>query len=159
MKRIRTIRTIALVAGAVVLAPALVAAETLTWDQAKVSELAKQLSVAITEVRTVALKEPALRDREAPNRRAADQYLSTLKRLETSCRQLARKLEAGEDREQTMGVARKIGTQLRDAQEFGRRSMTTEQQWLTVDPAVALINQLSPYYSDESPLLPVVTNR
>jgi hypothetical protein len=161
MNRLRTIRRIAVVASAwaFVLAPAPGGAEILTWDQAKVTDLAKQLSSAISDVRSAALNDPSLRDRDAANSRVAQQYRDILRRLEAACRQLARKLEAGESRDKTMGVARKIGTQLRDAQEFGRRSMTTEGQWKTIDPAVALINQLSPYYSDESPLMPPVMNR
>lgn len=34
--------------------------------------------------------------------------------------------------------------------------MTSESQWAAIDPAVDLINRLSPYDSEKSPLLPPV---
>ena len=48
---------------------------------------------------------------------------------------------------------------LRDTQTVGRRVMVNKSQWEAIDPAVDLINRLSRYYSDESPLLPRTIQR
>jgi hypothetical protein len=126
------------------------------WDQAEVTHLVSQLSEAITSLRSASMNDPSLRDSGAPNRRSADEFLRTLRSLEKSCRQLHRKLEAGDGRDQTIQQARKIGTLLRDAQTSGRRLMTNRNQWAAIDPAVDLIERISPYYGRKTPLLPAV---
>lgn len=134
-------------------------AELEPWNQEQVTELAGQLHAAIRDVRRAALNEPTLRSRASTSNRLAQQYLDTLRRLEQSSNQLARRLADGADREATTGVARNIGTQLRDAQQTGRRLPLTAPQFAAIDKAVAVIDQLSPFYSDTSPLMPRVTNR
>jgi hypothetical protein len=126
------------------------------WNQEEVSLLSKQLSEAITSLRTASMNDPSLRDRSMPNARNANELLETLRMLERSCRQLARKLEEGEDREQSLPQARKIGSQVREAQRLARTVMTSQDQWVAIDPAVDLIERLSPYYSEKSPLLPAM---
>ncbi len=131
--------------------PAQGSAELKAWDQEEVALLAKQLSEAVTSLRLATINDPRLRQSA---RRADKDLLDTMKSLETACRQLARKLEAGEDRAKTIGVGKKIGMLVRRAQTAARKVMLNESQWVAIDPAVDLINRLSPYYSDESPLLP-----
>jgi hypothetical protein len=92
-------------------------------------------------------------------RLAAERFLRTMRQLETVTRQLAKKLEAGEDREKTLGTGRRIGTMLRDVQEDGRQLMITQTLREKIDPVVDVINRLSPYYSDKSPLMPNPMNR
>jgi len=134
-------------------------AELKPWDQEQVSGLAAELSDAIKGVRRAALDEPTLRDRSNTSGRSTQQYLDTLRQLETSTRQLATRLGKGEDREQTLGVARRIGTLLRDAQETGRRLMLTKPSFDAIDRAVAAVHELSPFYTDRDPLLPTSTQR
>ncbi len=134
----------------VVSIPAHVNAELKAWDQEEVALLAQQLSEAVTSLRLAMIKDPMLRERG----KAGKDLLDTMKSLETACRQLTRKLEAGEGRDETLGVGRKIGMLLRKAQTAGRKVMLNVSQWVAIDPAVDLINRLSPYYSEESPLLP-----
>ena len=131
--------------------PAQGSAELKAWDQEEVALVAKQLSEAVTSLRRATINDPRLRQSST---RASKELLDTMKLLETACRQLARKLEAGEDRAQTTGVGKKIGMLIRKAQTAARKVMLSESQWVAIDPAVDLINRLSPYYSDESPLLP-----
>ena len=135
----------------VVSAPAQSSAELKAWDQEEVALLAQQLSEAVTSLRLATIKDPML-SRSAGTR--GRNLLDTMKSLETACRQLARKLEAGEDRSQTTGVGKKIGLLIREAQTTARKVMLNKAQWVAIDPAVDLINRLSSYYSDKSPLLP-----
>jgi hypothetical protein len=152
----RGIRLSAAVAAALLTAvvPALAGAELKPWDQEEVTRLAKDLSEAVSNVRQITLKDPTMKGAGQINRRAAEEYLDTLKALETACEQILRKLEAGEDLEKTMGVARKIGMLLRDAQTNGRKLMISQPESEAIEVAIAALDKISPYYSEESPLMP-----
>jgi hypothetical protein len=155
------LRSVARVVAALFLlsAPGPAAAEIEAWDQEKVSALATDLSEAIRAVRRSAMREPTLRDGATTARGSSQQFLDTLRQLESSTRQLATRLGKGEDLEQTLGVARRIGTLLRDAQESGRRLMLTKPTFDAIDTAVAAVHALSPFYTDQDPLMPVSTQR
>ena len=142
-----------LMAFALVSLPAMVSAELTPWDQAKVAELGRELATTMSAARQTALKEPTLQN-PLSGRLAAERFLSTMRQLETSTRQLAKKLEAGEDREKTEGTGRRIGSLLRDAQEDGRQLMISQTLREKIEPVVDVINRLSPYYSEKSPLMP-----
>ena len=131
--------------------PAQSSAELEAWDQEEVAQLAQQLREAVTTLRLATIHDPLLgRAVGTRGRNLRD----TMKALEAACRQLAQKLKAGEDRSQTTGIGKRIGLLIREAQMAGRKVMINESQWAAIDPAVDLINRLSPYYSDKSPLLP-----
>ena len=151
--------TFAISASTILLVPGTAVADLQAWDQEAVSALASDLAEAIKAVRGAALNEPTLRDRNNTTGRSAQQYLDNLKQLETATRRLATRLGNGEDREQTLNVARRIGTLLRNAQENGRRLMLTQPSFDAIDKAVAVIRQLSPFYTDRDPLMPTSTQR
>jgi hypothetical protein len=161
MKAARRSHAIArtITAAFLLLAPATAVADLQAWDQEKVSALASELAESIKAVRGAALNEPSLRGGGNTGGRASQQYLDSLKQLERSTQQLATRLGEGEDREQSLNVARRIGTLLRDAQESGRRLMLTQSSFDEIDRAVAVIQQLSPFYTDRDPLLPASTQR
>lgn len=154
--RTRGVRLFAALTAALVTAAvaALAGAELKPWDQEEVTRLAKELSEAVGNVRQATLKDPSKRGGRQMNARAAEQYLDNLKALETACEQMVRKLEAGEDLEKTTGVARRIGMLLRDAQTNGRKLMITQPESEAIEVAIAALEKISPYYSDESPLMP-----
>ena len=129
-------------------------AELKAWDQEAVASLAKQLSETVTQLRQTAINDPNLLNRNAPNSRSAQKLRDSLRLLEKSCRQFAGKLEAGGDRTKTTGIAKKTGTLIRRTQLAGRRVMISDSMWAAIDPTIELINSISPYYSEESPLLP-----
>ena len=149
----------AMVFGVSVLPIAAQSGEPEPWNQAEVTKLGQQLSEAVTKLRTATLNDPMMRGTQLPGERTAMELRDTLRSLERSCRQLASRLEAGEDREKTLGVARRIGMLIRDAQTTGRRLMTSDSQWAAIDPLVDIINRISPYYGTKSPLLPAVQQR
>lgn len=161
MKSLHRVRIVALIVAALplLLAPAPAVAELTPWDQEKVSAHATELSEAIKAVRRAAMREPTLRDGSNTSGRSAQQFLDTLRQLETSTRQLATRLGKGENLEQTLGIARRVGTLLRDAQETGRRLMLTKPTFDAIDTAIAAVHAISPYYTDQDPLMPVSTQR
>ena len=143
---------------ALVSLPSRVGAELLPWDQAKVTELGRELATTMSAARQTALKEPTLKD-PMVGRHEAKRFLGTMRQLETATRQLAKQLEAGQGREETEGKGRQIGTLLRDAQEDGRGLMISQTLREKIDPVVDVINRMSPYYSEKSPLMPNPMNR
>jgi hypothetical protein len=116
------------------------------WDQARMQELSGQLAKAVDEVRQAFRREPGYRDPSNPNRRASERMDEILKSLRSSTRQLAAKLESGGGYEDTLGVARKIGQLLNDAEVEGRKLMTSEWMEQRVVPAKQLVNEIAPYY-------------
>lgn len=116
------------------------------WDQARMQDLSSQLVTALSEVRKAYRREPSYRDPSNPNRRASQNMDQILKSLETSARQLAAKVKAGGGYEDTLGVARKIGQLLNDAEVEGRKLMTSEWMQQRVVPAKQLLNEIAPYY-------------
>jgi len=161
MKRGRKFHAIAsTIAAAIFLfaaAPAI--AELQTWNQEEASSLASELAEAIKSLRTAALNEPSLRGGGNTTGRSSQQFLDTLKKLESATGRLATRLGDGKNREETLNMARRIGTLLRDAQESGRRLMLTQPSFDAIDAAVAVVHQLSPFYSDRDPLMPASTQR
>jgi hypothetical protein len=77
--------------------------------------------------------------------------MDTLKGLEQSAKQLARRLDAGEGYDATLPIAKKIRTLVRDAQEVGKRFQTLEQTAAKIAPVREALDQLGPYYFDEAP--------
>ena len=132
-------------------------AEIKEWNQEEVTLLAKQLSESVTTLRLATINDPLLST--ARNSRTAIELRDSLRLLEQACRQFVRKLEDGKDRDKTIGVARKLGSLITRTQRAGRATMTSENQWAGIDPAVDAINRLSPYYSEKSPLLPPAQQR
>ena len=161
MRWTRWTRISAMCAAAVVMAaiPTQSGAELKAWDQEEVALLSKQLNEAVSSLRRATSNDPTLRDGAPLNRRSAQDFRDSLKALESACRQLARKLEQGADRAETVSVAKRIGMLIRRTQTTGRKVMIKQSQWAAVDPAIDLINRLSPYYSEKSPLLPQVLQR
>ena len=100
MRWTRWTRISAMCAAAVVMAaiPTQSGAELKTWDQEEVALLSKQLNEAVSSLRRATDNDPTLRDGAPLNRRSAQDFRDSLKALESACRQLARKLEQGEDR-------------------------------------------------------------
>jgi hypothetical protein len=116
------------------------------WDQARMIELTEKLAKAAREVRQTYRREPAYTDPQGPNRRAAQNMEEILHGLEQSSRQLHERVKGGGGRAETEGIARKMGTQLRDAEVEGRQLMSSEWLEQKVRPAKELINEIAPYY-------------
>jgi hypothetical protein len=121
-------------------------AQQKTWNQEQVATLARDLATAVREVRNATRAQPGGGDRMQMNSQAMAQYLQTLQQLDRATGQLARQLEAGEGHDQTLGTARRIDMLLRDARTQSRRLDIPEPTRKRIEPALALIEQITPYY-------------
>jgi hypothetical protein len=129
---------------AIGLAPGAAFADLEPWNQEEVTALAKALHVAVKDVRQSLRREPA--EGLAGPARARQRMLEILKVLEKSCGQLAARLEGGDGREETLNIAKKIRSLVRDAETEGRKFMTTQQTDERVAPAEQALDGLTPYY-------------
>ena len=135
---------VAVLAGLVALAAAPAATALEEWDQARVTALAGELHQAVKKVREQVRLDPGASTPTQSKKRAdLDQKL---RELDRSCTQLARKLEAGEGRDETFGLARKLRTQVRDIDVVWRVTFLTEGSKSATEPAVAAMRALGPYY-------------
>ena len=146
MKPAQIVRRLIAVAAlvAIGLAPGAAFAELKVWNQEEVTELAKALHVAVKEVRQ-SMRRESTGDLSG-QARARQQMLGTLKVLEQSCSQLASRLEGGAGRAETLNIAKKIRSLVRDARTEGRKFMTTQQTDARVEPADQALASLAPYY-------------
>lgn len=124
-----------------------VSAQEEAWDQEQVTELASRMATAVKQLRTMTRKEPHVVSAGTTSKqRITATYLETLKRLDQAASKLARQLEAGETREQTLGTARRIDSLLRDVRQQSAKLHTTEQTDQHLNPALGLAAQLREYY-------------
>lgn len=116
------------------------------WDAERMTELTADLSQQMRALRNSFRKSPNFRNPNTPNRRAADNMADILKRLDSSCSSLAKRVSNGEGAEETRGLARRIGSMLNDADVEGRRLMT--QAWTDdrLGPAMQTINEIAKFY-------------
>ena len=132
---------------AIGLAPGAASADLEPWNQEEVTELAKELHAAVKEVRQ-SMRRESTGDLSAQGK-ARMRMLEILKLLEKSCGQLAARLEGGASREDTLNIAKKIRSLVRDARTEGRKFMSTQQTDERVAPANAALDALGPYYFAE----------
>jgi hypothetical protein len=132
---------------AIGLAPGAAFADLKVWNQEEVTEIAKALHVAVKEVRQ-SMRRESTGDLSG-QARARQRMLGILKVLEQSCSQLAARLEGGAGRAETLNIAKKIRSLVRDARTEGRKFMTTQQTDERVEPANQILAALAPYYFAE----------
>lgn len=143
-----TIRFIGLVL-AVGLIPLVAAAELAKWDQARVTKYATELSTSCDELSEAVRKERAGVNISQQN--AQHQAQEAVKVLCKTSRQLMVNLEAGQGRDETMGIYMKLPTQRRDAEEAGRRALITESAMDKIFAVGGPLMRLRPYYEEEPP--------
>jgi hypothetical protein len=83
--------------------------------------------------------------------RAHHQMRDDLRMIRNETAHLARELEAGKGREETLSSFRRIGMLVRDAQRLAPRLFIQEPVQQRIDTARKHWDQLQPYYGDVSP--------
>jgi hypothetical protein len=129
---------------AIGLAPGAAFAELKVWNQEEVTELARSLHVAVKDVRQ-SMRRESTGDLSAQGK-ARMRMLEILKVLEQSCSQLLARFEGGAGRAETLNIAKKIRSLVRDARTEGRKFMSTQQTDERVEPADQALAGLAPYY-------------
>ncbi len=139
--------TLALLALLFWVSPHSASAQPKSWDQAEVTELAARMAQEIKRMRTAVRKEPQVISAGTTSKqRTTALYLDTLKKLERTSAKLARQLADEQDREQTLGTARRLDALIRDADDQGAKLFSTEWTNKHLEPATALARELRGYY-------------
>lgn len=124
-------------------------AEEKSWDQAHVTDVADRLASQVKAMRAAARKEPQAISAGTPTKqRTAALFLETLKKLERATAKLARQLASHETRQQTLGIARRVDSLLRDAVNQGANLNSTQWTSQFSDPALVLAAELRRLYSE-----------
>ena len=134
------------VVGLLVAGPA--ATETLEWDQAAVTQLAKQLATVAGDLRSSVRRTPEFRGHRRI-RRARSQALDDLRVAQGSVNSLLRRLEAGEGREGTYPTYRRIRSLRRNIAQNVRRARITEPTLGKLEAARGILDQMALFYAAE----------
>ena len=131
-------------------------AELTPWDQAKVTDLAKQLAEASNSLYGTFYKQPApqVGSGQGNDYRELKQEV---RRIQSEAKELAGALGKGEGREDTLDIYENLMELVRDAREHARRVFTTKEVQDRASAVRQLLNQISPYYDpDAQPLQPAM---
>ncbi len=123
------------------------AAEPKEWDQAAVTELAKQLAESAGDLRHSVRRAPT--PPSGSQRRVRFQVLDDLRVAANSINSLARRLESGEGRAETYPTFRRIRVLRNDLAVQARRANITEPTLSKLETARELLEKLSRDYEAE----------
>ena len=121
------------------------AVETPAWDQAQVSEIAKELAATIRPLQT------ALREQPPPQLGSGQtnsqiRLRDKLRQLRNNTDQLVARLEAGDGREETFPIFQRIQELRRSAAEDARRIFISDQVGTSIEATREPLGQLAPFY-------------
>ncbi len=122
--------------------------EPVKWDQARVTQLAKDLNTAVDEAVQAVRKSPM--QQQIAQRQSWYDMRESLRLLENTTGHLQSELQKGASQEETLSTFNRIETLRRDAEETGRKSMLPATVMDALVKAGALHNQMRPYYFGKS---------
>ncbi len=120
------------------------------WDQAKVTEIAQQLADAVNQVNRSIVR-TATGSQVGSGQSAS--YLRLKDRVRVArneSRHLARALEDGKGRDETVNVWKRLMSVVRDAREIGRSMFLEAPTQQKIVRANEILDQLTPFYETES---------
>lgn len=130
-----------------VVLPSLAEDEGKAWDQAVVTDLAKQLAETAGDLRTSVRRTPI--PQSGSMRRNQFRVLDDLRVISNSINSLARRLESGEGRSETYPTFRRIRMLRNDLAVQVRRVGFGEPTVTKLAAAKGLVDQLNPFYVGE----------
>mgnify|MGYP003490921520 CR=1 FL=1 len=147
----------AVVAAALVFAVAASArAEVTPWDQAKVTELAKQLETATNDLNETFRRQP-VPSAGSMQSRAFFRLRHEIRSLRRESRSLSRALQAGAGHDETLPSFMSLMQTVAAARDEAPHVFNSVDVVERSDAARAILNQLSPYYDATFPQLERVT--
>jgi hypothetical protein len=131
-------------------------ADVVAWDQAKVSEIAKQLVAATQDLYDTFYKQlpPTVGSGQNKEFYRLKQVTRVMK---TEARELAGQIEKGEGHDQTLPSYESLMEMVRKARELGARIFATEDLKQKATAVRGLLNQIGPYYDPDFQTLQPVT--
>jgi hypothetical protein len=122
--------------------------EPVKWDQARVTQLAKDLNKAVNEAVHAVRKSPT--QQQISQRQSWYDLRESLRLLDNTTGHLQSELQKGAGREETLSIFNRIESLRKDAEETGRKSMIENTVMDALVKAGAIHNQMRPYYFGKS---------
>jgi hypothetical protein len=127
-------------------------AELATWDQAKVTALAKQLETETRSLEDTFRKQPQA---TAAQRRSYYRLKQDVREVRTGAKQLAGALDKGATQEETLPIYEDLMQDIRRVRDFAPQLFTTSDVMDRASGVRQVLNQITPYYDpDAAPLRP-----
>ncbi len=122
-------------------------AQSLEWEQDRVTELATELNDAVIDLQRSFRRElsPSVAGGQS---RARHGFRDTLRVLRHETRALASQLEAGAGLEETRPIADRMGVLIRDLREHGQRMSWMQPVLGHAERAEQIIAQIAPFYAE-----------
>jgi hypothetical protein len=118
--------------------------EPVKWDQARVTQLAKELNAAVDEAVQQLRKSPT--QHQIGQRQSWYDMRESLRLLSNTTGHLYKELQKGASADETRAIFNRIESLRKDAEETGRKSALEESVMEALVKAGALHNQMRPYY-------------
>jgi hypothetical protein len=148
------IRSSVLVGCALVLAVG-ASADLAPWDQAKVTDLAKQLAAVTAELSDSFRKQP-VPAKGSPQRQSHFLLTRQLRDIRRGAQALSTALQNGGDRKATLARYQSLMQRVRTARDHARRITAGTEVEQKADAARDILNQLAPFYDAKAtPMEPV----
>jgi hypothetical protein len=132
---------------ALLLLPTAAFAELAKWDQARVTQIAEELAVALKDLRKEIRATPQITD--PARQRARYEALEDVRIMTNSSKHLASQLKAGKGRDETSSTWRRLGLLRREFEENARKSLIPDPIMEKILKAGELLIRLTPYYASE----------
>ena len=140
--------SIAVIASAPAIAQPRPEGAPVKWDQARVTQLAKDLNKAVNEAMHAVRKSPT--QQQISQRQSWYDMRESLRLLDNTTGHLQSELQKGASREETLSIFNRIESLRKDAEETGRKSMIESTVMDALVKAGAIHNQMRPYYYGKS---------
>ncbi len=116
------------------------------WDQAKLTDLAKQLATEAAALSEIADKNP---DKPpGAGRKAQYTVRDDLRMMASATKRLAKRLREGGGRDETEGLYKRAASLRRDAETTAKGQDVLANAKAQADKTLALFDQLAVYYTD-----------
>jgi hypothetical protein len=126
--------------------------ELAAWDQAEVTRLAKELGTATDSLYDTFAKQPTP-GLGSMQSQAYHRLKQMVRLLRIEARQLARSLEKGQEREQTLPIFENLMQLTRSARDEAARVFVAQDVGERAVSVRGVLNRLGPYYDPDFPAL------
>ena len=123
--------------------------EPKAWDQARVAELAGDLSKGAEEMRQAVRQQAGATESIATQSRATENLMDELRGLRVECNRLRKEVESGKGRDDTVRTFKRVDEIHRNTAEELRRLFLSEANLARVKKERALLEELRLYYTGE----------
>jgi hypothetical protein len=120
------------------------------WDQAKVTEIAEQLADAVNQVHRSVVRTSTGSQVGSGQASSALRLKDRVRIARNESRHLAKVLQDGKGKDETVNVWKRLMSTVRDAREIGRTMFLEAPTQQKIARANEILDQLTPFYETES---------